>query len=65
MTRSRVDTPVPTELFVRFSFLALVDPQMKQSVLMLNIDVSIRRSLVGPTVSGMSIHALTEVPDEV
>ena len=44
-------------MFVNFSFLVFDVPQIKQSFLILNVNVSVRRSRVGP-LSAMSLEML-------
>ena len=55
--RSWVEDPVPVVMFVNYSFLVFDVPQIKQSVFILNVDVSVRQSLVGP-LSAMSLEVL-------
>ena len=61
MIRSRVDDPVPVLTHVSFSLRVFADPQRKQSVLMLNDDVSERRRRTGPESPGGSSMSTTDV----
>ena len=45
---SPVEAPVPVVIFVNFSFLVFDVSQMKQSVVILNVNVSVHRNHVGP-----------------